>query len=111
MTRVQKYYIVENEAGEPCSGRFGLLHDRKKDADTTRREFGRNYTVETFVRERPLPKRATGDAAARATDRLIGKSITKTFKSIEKRAKRVRSHVSRAVNSKNAGKPPAPRGS
>lgn len=79
MGRVAKYYIVENEAGEPCCDMGGdTMTTSKKEAEAyarlQRKQYGERYTVATFVREeaKSLPIRASGAAAARATDRLVG---------------------------------------
>lgn len=113
MKRVEKYYIVENQAGEPCVSANGeLMHALKKSAEReasrNRRLYDERYTVATFVREHQLPKRATGDAAARATDRLIGRfdqqAINSAFAKIEARAERARARVQAAVRDKSAGK-------
>lgn len=103
MKRTEKVYIVENEAGEPCINADGvLMHTTKKSAEReasrNRRKFQENYTVATFVREHPLPKRATGAAAARATDKLIG--------DITERAARAHAQVVAATT----GKPPPKNG-
>jgi hypothetical protein len=108
MKRVEKYYVVENDAGEPCVGASGeLLYTTKKPAETAaarnRKKFGERYAVATFVREQPLPKRATDDAAARATDRLIGAVDPNAVKSTLARGC---AHVYRTVHGKNEGKPP-----